>query len=78
RDRLGGISIVRAVKGKGLLLGIDLDREAKPVIEALLKRGVIVGASGPKDQIRLLPPLTITSEHVRELARALTEVAKAK
>ncbi len=78
RDRLGGFSIVRAVKGKGLFLGIDLDREAKPVIEALLKRGVIVGASGPKDQIRLLPPLTITSEHVRELARALTEVAKAK
>ncbi|MBP9892282.1 MAG: aminotransferase class III-fold pyridoxal phosphate-dependent enzyme [Planctomycetes bacterium] len=78
RDRLGGISCVRAVKGKGLLLGVDLDRDAKPVVEALIKKGVIVGTSGPKDQIRLLPPLTITSENVRELGKALGEVAKGK
>ncbi len=78
RDKLGGMSLVRAVKGKGLLLGIDLDRDAKPVVEALLKKGIIVGTSGPKDQIRLLPPLTISSDNVRELAKAMADIAKGK
>lgn len=76
RDSLGAIPLIRAIKGKGLLLGLDLSRDAKTVVAELLKRKIIVGSSGPADQIRLLPPLTIQPEHVRELRSALREIAK--
>jgi acetylornithine/succinyldiaminopimelate/putrescine aminotransferase len=75
REQLSGIPMVLGIRGKGLLLGIDLNRPAKPVVLELIKRGVITGTSGPANQMRLLPPLTITAEHVRELARAMREVS---
>ncbi|MCC6573144.1 MAG: aminotransferase class III-fold pyridoxal phosphate-dependent enzyme [Planctomycetes bacterium] len=76
RDSLGANPLIRAIKGKGLLLGLDLNKDAKTVVAELLKRKIIVGSSGPADQIRLLPPLTIQPEHVRELRSALREIAK--
>ena len=52
---------VNAVAGRGLLLGIDLDRPAKPVVAALRDAGVLTGTCGGNpNQIRLLPPLTLT------------------
>ena len=50
-----------------MMLGIQLDVEAKPVINALLEAGVLVLSA--KTKIRLLPPLTITQE---ELDKGLT------
>lgn len=76
RDGLGAIPLVQAVRGKGLLLGIDLSCDAAPVIDALREQGVLVGGSSKKNQIRLLPPLTIGEEHVSELAAAMAEVGR--
>jgi predicted acetylornithine/succinylornithine family transaminase len=54
-------------RGRGLLIGIDVERPAKEVVEACRARGVLVGSAG--DQVvRLTPPLTIT---VSELAYGL-------
>jgi acetylornithine/succinyldiaminopimelate/putrescine aminotransferase len=52
------------VRGRGFLLGLKIDGSAKALLAELLKRGVIVGASGEPDVIRLLPPLTLQKEHV--------------
>ncbi len=59
--------LIREVRGKGLMLGIELHRRAQPYLEALLERGVLALPAGP-NVIRLLPPLVITEE---QLARAL-------
>lgn len=58
---------VQNVAGLGMMLGIQLDVEAKPVINALLEAGLLVLSA--KTKIRLLPPLTITQE---ELDKGLT------
>ncbi len=73
RDELGAIPEVLAVTGKGLLLGIELDCPAKPIVDAMLERKVLVGGCDKPNQIRLLPPLTIKVEHVKAFAKALSE-----
>ena len=55
--------LIREVRGKGLLLGIELKRRAQPYLEALLDRGVLALQAGP-NVIRLLPPLVITEEQL--------------
>ncbi|MBE7491452.1 MAG: aminotransferase class III-fold pyridoxal phosphate-dependent enzyme [Planctomycetes bacterium] len=77
REELGNIPEVLAVTGKGLLLGIELDCPAKPVIEGLLEKRILVGGCDKPNQIRLLPPLTVQPEHIREFAAALAEVLAA-
>ena len=53
--RLGGVV---GVRGRGCLIGVTLDREARPVVDALREAGVIVGTSGEPHTLRLMPPLT--------------------
>jgi 4-aminobutyrate aminotransferase-like enzyme len=51
------------VAGRGLLLGVNLDRPAKPIVRALVSEGVITGTCGGNpNQIRILAPLTLSEE----------------
>src|SRR5437868_3613958 len=58
-DRLSKLSthssIMREVRGRGLLIGIELSRRVQPYLEALLERGILALPGGP-NVIRLLPP----------------------
>ena len=62
------------VVGRGLLLGLDLDRPARPVVAALRERGVLVGGSSLPNQVRLMPPLTLTRDEVEPFVPTLAEV----
>lgn len=55
---------VQSVAGMGMMLGIALDIESKPVISTLLENGLMVLSA--KDKIRLLPPLTISMEELKK------------
>ena len=58
RALAGRLPAIRAVRGKGLLVGIDLDRPAGAVVSACRDRGLLVLTAG--DQIlRMTPPLVI-------------------
>lgn len=67
KEKIEKMPHVQNVAGLGMMLGIQLDVEAKPVINALLENGLLVLSA--KTKIRLLPPLTITQE---ELDKGLT------
>jgi acetylornithine/N-succinyldiaminopimelate aminotransferase len=77
RDLLGAIPGVRAVTGKGLLLGIELECPAKPVIKSLLRNNIIVGGCDRPNQIRLLPPLNVQQRHIEQFADALQAALEA-
>jgi acetylornithine/N-succinyldiaminopimelate aminotransferase len=47
------------VRGRGLLLGLDVDRPAGDIVTACLERGLVVGTAGERT-LRLTPPLTIS------------------
>lgn len=63
-------SIIKEVRGLGLMKGIELSVPAKPYIEALQKEGILVIPSGT-NVIRLLPPLILEEEHVNILIQVL-------
>jgi acetylornithine/N-succinyldiaminopimelate aminotransferase len=70
-DRIAGVS---GVRGRGLLRGLDLEREVAPqVVAAALERGLLLNAVRP-NVLRFMPPLTVTHGEV-ERAVALTEEA---
>ncbi|TPW20986.1 MAG: argD [Elusimicrobia bacterium] len=62
------------IQGRGLLLGLVLDRPAKDVQKALVAKGVLTGTSEEANILRLLPPLTVSAEEVAELRGALADV----
>ena len=66
-------SKVRDVRQIGLMIGIELKERARPHIEALMARGVLVLPAGPT-VIRLLPPLVIEDDALDEVAVRLHEV----
>ena len=72
-------SIVKEVRGAGLIWGLDLDRPALPVVGAALDLGLLVNRTSDT-VVRLLPPFVITESEVDEacalLERALGKVAE--
>ena len=72
REALAGLSGVTDVTGLGLMLGIATTRDAHDVAAECLARGLLVLTA--KDKVRLLPPLSITQEELREGVAILREV----
>lgn len=61
REQLQTISAVKAVRGKGLMIGIDLDFPVAAFRKKLVKEyQLFTGSASNPNTIRLLPPLTIT------------------
>ncbi|MBX7116365.1 MAG: aminotransferase class III-fold pyridoxal phosphate-dependent enzyme, partial [Myxococcaceae bacterium] len=58
--------LVREVRGRGLWVGIELDRPARPLCEALMARGVLCKETHDK-VIRVAPPLVVTEEQIDQL-----------
>jgi acetylornithine/succinyldiaminopimelate/putrescine aminotransferase len=55
------LDAVLEVRGRGLLLGAELDRPAAQVVGAARERGVLVGTAGERT-LRLTPPLVLSKE----------------
>ena len=54
-----GLAEFGEVRGLGLLLAVELDRPAAPVVEAALANGLVIGSAG-ENVLRLTPPLTLS------------------
>jgi acetylornithine/N-succinyldiaminopimelate aminotransferase len=72
-DGLAALPGVLEVRGRGLLLGAELDRPAAEVVDACRERGLIVLTAG-EHVLRLAPPLTIAPAEVDEALATLAEV----
>jgi acetylornithine/succinyldiaminopimelate/putrescine aminotransferase len=60
-----------AIRGAGLLLGLDVGAQAAALKAQLLDRGLVVGGSSDPAVLRLLPPLNIPHPALAELAAAI-------
>lgn len=69
---------IKEIRGKGLLLGLVLDRPSKPVRDALLAKNILVGGADDAAVIRLLPPLTVGPAEIGLLRGALAEIFAAE
>jgi acetylornithine aminotransferase len=66
-------AIVREVRGRGLMIGIDLRTPAGPLIAEAQRRGVLVLGAG-RTVIRLLPPLVIDEVTLATALDCLAEI----
>ena len=64
---------VKAVKGKGLMQGIQVTKPLSEITKEALKEGLLIIGAG-NDVIRFVPPLIIEKEHVDEMIRILKKV----
>jgi len=74
-------SVIREVRGAGLIWGLDLDRPALPVVGAALELGLLVNRTADT-VVRLLPPFVVSEAEVDQacalLDRALGQVTEGK
>lgn len=68
------IGPVTEISGAGFLLGLRCAGGAAPVRARLLEAGILTGSSNDPEVMRLLPPLTLTHEHVDALVAALEQL----
>ena len=70
--QLGNLPTVVAIRGLGLILGIQVTGDLGTIVTQARKNGLIVLTAG-SDVIRLLPPLTITEEEIERAVSILAE-----
>ncbi|MCK5942320.1 MAG: acetylornithine transaminase [Planctomycetes bacterium] len=64
---------VREVRGRGLMLGVRLDRPAKDAQQALHRAGLIVNVT-QTDVLRIVPPFVVTEDQIDRALQLLREV----
>ena len=73
KNKLSKIKSIKKIKGRGLMLGLEFDFDAKELRKNLIfKHSIFTGGSANKKLLRILPPLNITEHHIDMLYNALT------
>ncbi len=68
---------VKAVRGHGLMLGVELTTAVKPVIQKCAELGLLLVGAG-ETVIRMLPPLTVTENEITAAVGILEAALKEK
>ena len=72
-EGLAGLPHVLEVRGRGLLVGAELDVPAQPIVDAALDAGLVCLTSGA-NVLRLAPPLVVDEAELGHALAILTEV----
>jgi acetylornithine aminotransferase len=75
RTKLDGIGGVVDVRGKGLMLGIELDRPCADLVLLALEKKLLINVTAG-NVVRLLPPLTISNEECDSIITTVTDLIK--
>jgi acetylornithine aminotransferase len=71
RESLGNVPGVVAVRGRGLMLGIELDRPCADLVGLALAEGLLINVTAER-VVRLLPPLILQEAEARRLTETLS------
>jgi len=76
-QRLGDLKtkypFVRDIRGKGLLVGMELDIDGKDIVTACLRDGFLINCT-VNTVLRFMPPLIISEEEIDLLVQALDKI----
>jgi len=70
RARFDGVAGVREIRGKGLMIGIELDFPCDELVKQALAAGLLINVTND-NVVRLLPPLTIKRDEAEQLVAML-------
>ncbi len=74
-EALAGVSGLVEIRGKGLMLGIELDRPCGELVAKGLAAGLLINVTAEK-VVRLLPALTFSAADTQELVQRLAALIK--
>ncbi|HSS64214.1 MAG TPA: aspartate aminotransferase family protein [Gammaproteobacteria bacterium] len=75
RRALAGQNCVVEIRGRGLMLGIALNRPCGELVRMALERGLLINVTADR-VVRLLPPLIISNRQIDEIADTLGRLIK--
>ncbi|MBI1395071.1 MAG: acetylornithine transaminase [Betaproteobacteria bacterium] len=75
-DSLRGLGAVREIRGKGLMIGIELDRPCGEIVRNGLDAGILVNVTADT-VVRMLPPLVIRQPEATRLVEQVSELIHA-
>jgi acetylornithine/N-succinyldiaminopimelate aminotransferase len=70
-------SSIRDVRGRGLLLGVEMDREVAGILTRCLEKGLLVATAGTH-VLRFVPPLVITGAEIDRAVEILDAVLEGR
>jgi acetylornithine aminotransferase len=73
---LGGVAGVVAIRGQGLMIGIELDRPCADLVKQALGNRLLINVTQDR-VIRLLPPLVINAREADEIVARLAPLVRA-
>ncbi len=73
RARLEGLNIVKEIRGKGLMIGIELDSPCGELVARAFDKGLLINVTAEK-VVRLLPHLTTTDEEANQIVDIVSEL----
>ncbi len=74
-DALQGLSGVREIRGRGLMIGIELDRACGELVGQALEQGLLINVTMEK-VVRLLPPLVLREPEARRIVDLLAPLLR--
>jgi acetylornithine aminotransferase len=75
RDELAQTQGIRQIRGRGLMIAIELDRPCGELVASALARGLIINVTSD-NVVRLVPPLVFNVEHADLLASTLVPLLR--
>ena len=75
QDKLAGLSLLKNIRGRGLMIGIELDRDCGDIVSLARERRLLVNVTAGR-VVRLLPPLIITDAEIAELTDRLADAIR--
>jgi acetylornithine/N-succinyldiaminopimelate aminotransferase len=75
KEAMEAYTLVKEVRGKGLMIGVEFEQPVKSLRQQLLfDHRIFTGSASNPNTLRLLPPLSISQEHVQQFLAAFEKV----
>ncbi len=74
RNKLESLEVGK-VRGLGLMLGLDMERDCSNIVNKALEHGIVLNCTA-NTVLRFVPPLIIQKEHVDEAMKALSRLLR--
>ena len=74
-SQLGGVSGIVAIRGKGMMLGIELHCHCQELVETAMQEKLLINVTAG-NVIRLLPPLILTDDEADQIVAIVSKLVK--
>jgi len=74
-ESLRGLAGVKEIRGKGLMVGIDLERPCGELVTSALVRGLLINVT-MDSVVRLLPPLIMRADEAHQLVEGVSNLVR--